>query len=149
MPGNDLEPLTNTPAGFSVDVYPTSFTPLWVQDQFSDIEDIGDIEETASEIRVNWQRLSSSGSSSYGIELPAQGAVGQQPNWRAILERSLCHLILDFLPDSYLQQVKQSLFDIVELYSHENVLLQSPDIRQLPAKISGRYDREPAILDED
>jgi hypothetical protein len=78
-----------------------------------------------------------------------QGTAATEADWTSIMDRCICHLAVDLIPDVGLGDLKQQLLDAVTFYSHESLpaIPQIPEPR--PALVANRYNREPLIIDED
>lgn len=147
MSGNDLDHSTDTLDGFFDDVSPTSFITQWGQSQ-SRIEKAHEIENSTSSVRVGWLRRYRGGSLYHGLEFPTQVTAAQEADWRSILDRCICHLVVDLVPDRGLADIKEHLFQALEFYSHESAPGLPPVSQRRNVQVLHRYDREIPVLDE-
>ena len=78
-----------------------------------------------------------------------QVTAAREADWRTILERLVCHLLLDRLPHKALAPIKEQLLEAVEFYSCHSVVALPSSPRRVAAHVSRSYDREIPVLDQD
>ena len=85
----------------------------------------------------------------HGLEFPTQVTAAQEADWNSILDRCICHVAIDLVPDNGLSDIKDQLFEALEFYSNASL----PALPQLPqrrtARVLNRYDRAAPMIDED
>ena len=151
MSGEDLEPSTDTLDGLSDVAFLNNYIAPWdlVQFKGDPSEETSEIEAPTSSVRLGWRRRYRGGALYHGLEFPSQGTAAQEADWMSIIDRGICHLAVDLIPDAGLSDLKQQLVEAVEFYSHGNL----PALPQLPrpraAHVLNRYDRELPMIDED
>ena len=148
MSGRDLNNSTILLDPSSGGVFQTHSTEPWNPSGFS-VEKAKESEHSTSGLRVGWSQRQPHGSWFHAFEFMPQGTNSQTVDWRSVLERSFCHLIVDLLPERALKDLKQNLIDAIEFYSHEKLPTLQPSSIQRTAQVIRRHDREQAILDEE
>jgi hypothetical protein len=151
MSGEDLEPLTDTLDGLSDVAFLKNYIAPWDPIQFKgdSLENTSEIEAPTSSVRVRWGRRYRGGALYHGLEFPTQGTAAQEADWMSILDRCICHLAVDLVPDMGLSDIRQQLLDAVEFFSRES-LPALPHLSQPRAThVLNRYDRESPMIDED
>lgn len=149
MSGEDSEHLIDTLDGLFDGASPTNFIALWDPNQFESglPVDAPEIENHTSPFRVSWHRRYLGGSLYHGLEIPSQVTAAREADWKSVLDRCICHLAIDLIPDKGLAEIKQQLIQALEFYSHESL----PSLPQLTerrtAQVSRRYDREVPVLE--
>lgn len=139
MSSKDLITLTNSPVGFSGGAYPRSYTTRLSRNQFDE-----------EPLRLSWQHQSSDGLMQHQIKIfPISTGKGYE-NFECLRMRAICHLLLDYLPEEGLEEIKDSLLEAIKFYREQQVVsepFQSGD--SFEVAIGEGYERPVFQIAED
>lgn len=106
-------------------------------------------QDPTSGVRIGWLWRHPAGAYYHGFQFSPQETTDRVADWKLILDRFLCHLLVDRLPDEGLAELKQQLVNAIEFYSYECAPSLPPPVpERRTAQIVNRYDRECPVLDE-
>lgn len=115
MSQKNLTTLTNFPVAFSGGVSPRDYTTRSNRNPF-DEEHLG----------LAWQHQSSDGLMQLQINIiPFSTGKGYE-NTECLRKRALCHLLLDYLPEEALDEIKDSIIEAINFYSEQQQISLPP-----------------------
>lgn len=113
MSEKNLITLTNSPVDFSDGAFQKSYITPLSQSQFD-----GD------ELELSWQSELSDSLIKHHLEIKPISTGKRYENFEYLRMRAFCHVLLDFLPEDGLEEIKESLLEAIKFYQEPQLILE-------------------------